>query len=732
MLKRNKLEKEDATTIKKKRKSNDIIKDIEKKFEAINIFSAFCDAHLTTAVTFQGLQKAVADLTIEDLAAINVIIPNFVKFNPVSKESIEIEFENLKNEFSFNKSLPTIKPDAVKKFIKQQNDLFKKSLTQFKKHCKEKNIVNINDHLLYELEKHIPMPYLEEEEDLFGLNEEDTNTNNNISIPQLIEGFKSKPFYHQQLDNLAVTKTLPSKAAILGESNDLLSQRMITILKDRGLNQLYIHQTEALKGLLHEGQHVIVSTSTASCREFTDRQVEYSHISTFDGDTPSDQRSYIRNCANIIFTNPDMLHHAILPNSKLWNRFLSKLKYVVVDELHVYNGLFGTHVAFIMRRLRRLCEMAGNNQIQFISCSATISNPDKLVDVDGAPHGKKEFIIWNPPLINPTDKNSERRGAIAEGADLLEYLLENNIRTIAFCKMRKTCELLMKQVRENLQKKQRKDIVNRVMSYRGGYTAETRRNIESQMFNGELLGIIATNALELGIDIGSLDAVLMVGVPWSISALWQQSGRSGRRNEDSLSLIICDNSPLDQHYALYRPDPRLRPYPSQYVKIRNIDDDLFAVVDITDNRNIILEEVELQRVGFELYEGAVFIHQGRTYLVEECNIDKRYSKVHLARVDWTTSQRDYTDVDATSTKEMKYVMNSRYAVSLGRVKVSTVVFGYYRIDKRKRIIDSHEIYMDPIVMESNGIWTDIPGSALTQLKCLDIDPMAAIHAACKL
>ncbi|CAO0799244.1 unnamed protein product [Mucor circinelloides] len=458
-----------------------------------------------------------------------------------------------------------------------------------------------------------------------------------------------------------------------------------------------------------------------------------------------------------------------------------------------------------MRRLRRLCHLAGNNHVQFISCSATIASPDKhmkavfgidnvkLIDVDGAPHGKKEFIVWNPSLHMPLDEQSERRGAIAEGANILEYLLENNIRTIAFCKVRKSCELLMKELRENLQRKQRKDIMNKVMSYRGGYTAESRRKIESQMFNGELLGIIATNALELGVDIGSLDAVLMVGVPWSISALWQQSGRSGRRNADSLSLVVCDGNPLDQHYArhpeelfvklpdtlsvnfensivieshvqcaaeeepihaiedqqyfgenlpsvceehltpignqLYRPDPKFRPYPSQYVNIRNINEDSFAVVDVTDGRNVVLEEIEVHRVGFEIYEGAIFIHQGRTYLVEECNIDKKYSKVRLARVDWTTVQRNYTNVDALSTNTTKHILDTRNTVSFGKVTVSTVVFGYYRIDKRKRIIDAHDVYMDPIIVESTGVWADAPGPALEQLDFLNIDSMAAIHAA---
>lgn len=183
---------------------------------------------------------------------------------------------------------------------------------------------------------------------------------------------------------------------------------------------------------------------------------------------------------------------------------------------------------------------------------------------------------------------------------------------------------------------------------------------------------------------------------------------------------------------LYRPDPKFRPYPSQFVNIRNINQDLFAVVDVTDGRNVVLEEIEVHRVGFEIYEGAIFIHQGRTYLVEECNIDKKYSKVHLVRVDWSTSQRDYTNVDAQSTDSIKNILDTRNTVSFGKVKISTVVFGYYRIDKRKRIIDAHDVYMDPIIIESTGVWADAPGPALKQLEILNIDPMAAIHAACKL
>ncbi|CAO3690216.1 unnamed protein product [Rhizopus stolonifer] len=623
-----------------------------------------------------------------------------------------------------------------------------------------------------------------------------------------------------------------------------MHQKITQALEKKGITNIYLHQSEAIKGL-REGKHVIVSTSTASGKSLIyqipvlenllrDKEskalyifptkalaqdqkralqeiiqnipsLEDILISTFDGDTPSEQRTYIRDNASIIFTNPDMLHHSILPNHKRWQPFLSSLKFILVDELHVYNSLFGLHMAYIMRRLRRLCDHYENCYYQFISCSATIAAPDKhmnaifgvqniqLIDQDGAPHGQKEFIIWNPSLTNPHDKESERKGAMTEGALILEYLVERNIRTIAFCKVRKTCELLMKHVRESLEKKQKRDVLQKIMSYRGGYTPEERRRIEKKLFDGELLAVVATNALELGVDIGNLDAVLMIGVPWSISAMWQQSGRSGRRNTDSLSLVVTDKNALDQHYAnhplelfsrqpdalsielenpiileshlqcaaeelpidltkdqdyfglgtieiceqhlvkigpdIYRPDPRFRPYPSQYVSIRNINEDTFAVIDVTNNKNMVMEEIEACRAGFEIYEGAIFIHQGRTYLVEECNIDKRYAKVHLVRVDWTTTQRDYTDVDVIKTDASKCIEDTKNLVCYGQVKVSTTVFGYYRINQKNRIMDSHEVYMDPIITHSSGVWSDVPAIAVNQLRELDIDPMAAVHAA---
>ncbi|KAI8994891.1 P-loop containing nucleoside triphosphate hydrolase protein [Pilobolus umbonatus] len=820
---------------------------LKKIFESLNVFCCFCNAKMTTSLTLHKLQSVVSDLQVEDLASINVIIPDFIHMNYLPENTLEVEFGSPCSKQSsrlkqiqasgnrgwyLTQNEKTIKTDVIKKHIDHQNKLFVDSLLKYLDCCHN---MDPEDHLISERMKHIPVtnePPLKVTPD----------QNTHPTMAAIIEGMKSQHFYHDQLKDTN-RRIYPKKDPIYSNI-DNIHPEIVSALSRRHITQLYIHQTEALKGL-HNNQHIIVSTSTASGKSLIYQipviesllddskntamyifptkalaqdqkralevmlhdipQLESTFVSTFDGDVPSNQRAFIRDNANVIFTNPDMLHHSILPNSKLWESFLSSLKYIVIDELHVYSGLFGTHIAYIMRRLRRICDHIGNHDIKFISCSATIDNPDehmktllgvdnvKVINEDGAPHGKKDFIIWNPPLLRPLDDHSERKSSIVETADIFIYLLENNVRTIAFCKVRKACELLMKQIRDILSKDQKKDILNRVMSYRGGYNAPDRRRIEGQLFNGELLGVIATNALELGIDIGSLDAVLMLGVPWSISALWQQSGRAGRRNTDSLSLVINDHNPMDQYYAkhptvlfekrpdkvsinlensiileshlqcaaeehiidadkdeiyfgpsirsvcedhlfkisnnLYRPNPLLRPYPSQYVSIRNVTDDYFAVVDVTDNKNSVIEEIEVYRAGFEIYEGAIFIHQGRPYLVEECNIDKRYARVHLTNVDWTTVQRDFTNVDVLSTSESKEIKSTKNFVCYGDVKVSTVVFGYFRIDKRKRIIDSHDVYMDPILTYSKGVWIDVPSASMRELEKDQIDPMAAIHAA---
>lgn len=641
--------------------------------------------------------------------------------------------------------------------------------------------------------------------------------------------------------------------AVYGDLNFPLSQNLINALYNvKGINQLYAHQAEAINNL-HDGHNVIVSTSTSSGKSLIYQipmlhQLEQDHdsrgmyifptkalaqdqrrsmkellyhlpslenvlVDTFDGDTPMKERNMLRDEARIIFTNPDMLHITILPQESTWRTFLRNLKYVVVDELHVYNGLFGAHVAFIMRRLRRICAAVGNRKVKFISCSATVSNPEehmktifgvdkvKLTDFDGSPSGRKEFVCWNTPFKDPGDPTSGRGDTFAETARLLCNLVMRGVRVVAFCRVRKQCEVLLGAVKAEFAAMDRSECSALVMGYRGGYSAQDRRKIEAEMFGGKLRGIVATTALELGVDIGSLDAVITMGFPYTIANLRQQSGRAGRRNQDSLSVLVGDCFPVDQHYmsnpdeiftkpncelqvdltndlvveghvqcaayempiqihstdakylgknlseicetrlvpdsdglGFYHTHPRFRPLPSKHVNIRDTEDDTYAVVDITHGRNIVLEEVEASRAFFTLYDGGIFLHQGRTYLVKDFSPANKMARVVLAKVPWTTQQRDYTDVDPIETEQVRRISTLDNPKNLvrayfGRIKVHAVVFGFFKIDQKRRILDAVAVDNPPIDIFSRGLWIDIPVFALEILKMKRLNVAAAIHAA---
>ncbi len=277
---------------------------------------------------------------------------------------------------------------------------------------------------------------------------------------------------------------------------------------------------------------------------------------TYDGDTPAEERAGIRKRARIVLTNPDMLHVGILPNHKSWDRFFRRLKYVVLDEAHVYRGVFGSHLACVLRRLRRICDLYGSRP-QFILCSATIANPGQhaerllglpftVIENDGAPYGGKAFVFWNPPIID--EARSARRSANSESTFLFTELVRQDIRTLTFAGTRRVTELIYVYSRDQLG-----PLGGRIKPYRAGYTAADRRQIEHELFSGQLLGAVATNALELGIDIGDLDATVLTGYPGSIASTWQQAGRSGRRREKSLTFLVAQNNPLDQ-YFMNNPD----------------------------------------------------------------------------------------------------------------------------------------------------------------------------------
>lgn len=450
-----------------------------------------------------------------------------------------------------------------------------------------------------------------------------------------------------------------------------------------------------------------------------------------------------------------------------------------------------------MLRLRRICSAVGNNAVRFVSCSATVANPEshmrtifgldtesvKLTDQDGSPSGRKEFLCWNTPFKDPNDPTSGRGDSLVQTARLFTQLILRGVRAIAFCRVRTVCELMLQAVRGELQKLGRNDVAQRVMSYRGGYTPQDRRRIEKEMFEGHLLGIVATNALELGVDIGSLDAVLMVNFPSSISAFRQQSGRAGRRNKDSLSVLVGGSFPIDQHYmthpselfskpntalaldlqsvrdghlqcaahempihplqdqkyfgaglpelaesqlvpdlvGFYHSHPSFHPYPPRMVAIRDTEDPGYAVVDIA--RNIVLEELEASRAIFSLYEGGIFLHQGRTYLIRTVSTEQRIARVEAVNVSWTTSPRDFTDVDPVQT------LQTCPPASFGKIKVETHVFGFFKMDKQKRILDSVDVDTPPLIEQTQGFWINMDENTLLLLRRRKINAAAAIHSA---
>lgn len=665
------------------------------------------------------------------------------------------------------------------------------------------------------------------------------------AIPEIVNDIKTLAWYTGQIvpDGHRVFDPQPP---IYGELNFELSQNLVNALYNtRGITQLYSHQAEAINNL-YDGHNVIVSTSTSSGKSLIYQipvlnELEKDHnaramyifptkalaqdqrrslkdllhfmdglqdlvVETFDGDTAMPDRNLIRDEGRIIFTNPDMLHITILPQEEAWRTFLQNLRFVVVDELHVYNGLFGAHVSFIMRRLRRICAAVGNRHVKFISCSATVANPEehmktifgvdqvKLTDFDGSPSGRKEFLCWNTPFKDPNDPSSGRGDTLAESAKLFCQLILRGVRVIAFCRVRKQCEVLLGAVKTELNNLERSEVMARVMAYRGGYTPQDRRRIEKEMFDGKLVGIVATSALELGVDIGSLDAVITVGFPYTIANLRQQSGRAGRRNKDSLSVLVGDCFPTDQHYmenpdeiftkpncelqvdltnmlvleghiqcaanempirpdeddtyfgkllpeitstrmrkddlGFYHTSERFLPHPSRYVAIRDTEDDHFAIVDITNNRNTVLEELEASRAFFTIYEGGIFLHQGRTFLVKEMSTERMIAKVERVTVDWTTQQRDFTDIDPVETEAIRRLPQpSLSRAYYGTIKIHQTVFGFFKIDKRRRILDAVEVDNPPIILFSKGMWLDVPKQALQILSSRRLNIAAAIHAA---
>jgi len=416
-----------------------------------------------------------------------------------------------------------------------------------------------------------------------------------MDVRSFLRDITSARDYRDQVVHVREIEARPARHA---QPQSAIPDVLWSMLGRQNIHRLYTHQASAVDAVAR-GRDVVIVTSTASgktlCYNLSvvgsllddpqaralylfptkaltqdqygalQRWADEEHLkavlrpAVYDGDTPSHQRTAIRSKASIVLTNPDMLHVGILPYHGKWHQFLRHLRYVVVDELHSYRGIFGSQVAGVLRRLLRMCDHYGSRP-QIICCSATIANPVELafkltgremtlIDNDGSPRGRRYFVLWNPPFL--AEDNVSRRSANMEAVKLLCELVRRRIQTIVFAKSRIAAELIYKYATEALSREG--DLAGRVRPYRGGYLPHERREIERELFSGRLLAVAATNALELGIDVGGMGAAVLVGFPGTICSTWQQAGRAGRSTLDSLVVLVAYNESVDQ-YLMRHPE----------------------------------------------------------------------------------------------------------------------------------------------------------------------------------
>ena len=601
--------------------------------------------------------------------------------------------------------------------------------------------------------------------------------------------------------------SLPPRPANLVELPDLHPE-LASALSKMGLERLYSHQREAYERV-RAGENVIVATATASgkslcykipafentltsaasralllyptkalaqdqlgkIRAFGLRGV---HPATYDGDTPQAIRADIRRRANILLTNPDMLNVGILPNHEAWADFLRNLRVVAVDEAHVLRGVFGSHVATVLRRLRRAADLHGGDP-RFVLASATIANPQELaesltglpftlVDEDGASSGERRVIFRNPPLLDK--EKGERRSLLTEGALVFAELVRQGVRTIAFAKTRKGAELIYRYAADRVGV----DLARRISPYRAGYTAKERRDIEGRLFRGELLGVVSTSALELGVDVGVLDAVVCCGYPGSVASIWQQWGRAGRGTDPSLAVYIAGRDALDQYLfenpkralgrrveaarvTLENPyilgphllaaaheapldasdeayfGPAYRPVATEMMeagalaasgeRLVYVGGDNPArkislrsasseTVLIADTEGELIGTAEASRAPSELHPGATYLHRGMAYEVEELDLGANRAVARRVPNRFYTRPRIETDVEILEEAEKRELANGA-TLRWGRVRTTDSVTYY----KKVRVADDKEVGIYPldlpdVILDTQAFWVTLP------------------------
>ena len=592
----------------------------------------------------------------------------------------------------------------------------------------------------------------------------------------------------------------PAREPKLEPLPDDLDPRVASALVGTGVTALFRHQAEAWEAA-RRGENVVVTTGTASgkslafnlpvldaiarepktralylyptkalsqdqARSLAELRLKGLKPAIYDGDTPGERRWQIRKWSNVVLTNPDMLHVGVLPHHDRWGDVLANLRYVVVDEAHVYRGVFGSHVGNVLRRLRRLARVY-DAEPQFLLATATIANPGELalnltgegatvVGRDTSARAEREVVIWNPPLLDA--ELGLRASPLGDAARLLSQLTSRGLRTICFAKSRKAAELIHRFAAERVDAA----TAARLAPYRAGYTAEQRREIERRLVEGELLGVTATDALELGIDIGLLDCAISVGFPGTVASLRQQWGRAGRR-ATGLAVLVASEDALDQFFArepeallsrrveaaiLDHANPRIldphvlaaafeapldeadaetlgqealrraaelpelertsagfvwkgRDYPAARISLRSGDLEAFTVVE--SETGSLLGLVERDRAYSTVHEGAVYLHLGEQYLVESLDLDGRVALVSPASVDWYTQAKRETETTIEAVERAETTRGVE--LHFGRVSVLEQVVGY----ARKSIRDASTIDVVPMLLpettfETEGIW----------------------------
>ncbi|NEW53752.1 DEAD/DEAH box helicase [Nocardia cyriacigeorgica] len=637
---------------------------------------------------------------------------------------------------------------------------------------------------------------------------------------------------------------LPARAGTVTEWPEWVRPEVVSALGHIGITAPWSHQVATAEAAA-SGRHVVVATGTASGKslgyqlpvlsdllddpkatalyiaptkalgadqlrvvgELThDGPLRDIHAATYDGDTPGEIRQWVRANARWIFTNPDMLHVGMLRSHRRWARVLRRLRYVVVDECHAYRGVFGSHVALVLRRLRRLSAHYGADPV-FVLCSATTSAPadsaSRLVGApcvaiteDGSPRGARTVALWEPPLLSTvTGENGApvRRSATSEAARIMADLVVEGARTLTFVRSRRGAEVAAMEARRALAEVD-PSLVERVATYRGGYLPEDRRELEAAISDGTLLAAATTNALELGVDIAGLDAVVMSGFPGTVASFWQQAGRAGRRTQGSLVLLVARDDPLDT-YLVHHPEALLdkpveatitdphNPYvlgpqllcaalelpltqreadelgagrvladlaakglirrrengsadtarwhvtadtqPHDAVDVRGGIGAPVAIVDGETGR--LLGTADAGRAMSTLHAGAVYLHQGETYLVDELDLDAGVAFVHAGDPGWTTSARQTTSITVHAIIDQQ--VHGGVTTASAQVDVTSQVVGYLRTLHTGEVLGLVELDLPPHTLPTKAVLYTVTPELLARAGVARQQIPGALHAA---